>query len=439
MSRHLVVGSVLAIIATLPAAGQGTGARKGGFLEGAAAFVEKVRVIHEIRSTTAGEQFGWVARRIGDVDGDGVVDFATSAPTRAGGGRVFVYSSKKAELLFTRDGEPGQSYGQGVGPAGDVNGDGTPDVIVGAPANGKGKGRAHVLSGRDGKLIHELTSGDMNDWFGIKVCGCEDLDGDGRPELVVGASGADEGGKDTGSVYVFSGKTGEELDVVDGTVPGEKLGSSVDATRAGGHALIVAGAMGYRGRGRAYAWKASAKGLEPFFTIEASKAGARLGMYFVTIIGDVDADGVPDVYASDWADSSKAKGAGRVYVHSGKTGKRILTIDGHRAGENFGTSSSYAGDCNGDGHADLIVGAWQNADGGKSAGACYLHSGSDGSLLTKYTSAQSGDTLGFDSQGIGDVDGDGAIDFLLTSAWSAINGKRSGRIFIVAGPRPRRD
>jgi hypothetical protein len=88
----------------------------------------------------------------------------------------------------------------------------------------------------------------------------------------------------------------------------------------------------------------------------------------------------------------------------------------------------------GDGRADLIVGAWKNADGAAAAGRCTLVSGADGRVLTAYTSRMEQDTLGFDAVGLGDVDGDGGVDFLLSAAWSEAHGVQSGRVFIVAGP-----
>ncbi|MHC5012790.1 MAG: integrin alpha, partial [Planctomycetota bacterium] len=106
-------------------------------LEGNDLFVEDVDVLHAFVGEAANDQFGWVARKVGDLDGDGAVDFATSAPTKAIGGpaagRVYVYSSRTGRLLFRRDGTPGQRLGTGIGPAGDVNGDGVPDVAVGGP------------------------------------------------------------------------------------------------------------------------------------------------------------------------------------------------------------------------------------------------------------------------------------------------------------------
>ena len=74
-----------------------------------------------------------------------------------------------------------------------------------------------------------------------------------------------------------------------------------------------------------------------------------------------------------------------------------------------------------------------------SGGKVYLYSGASGKQLAAWTCKQQGDTFGFDATGLGDVDGDGAIDFLLTSAWSPVHGPKTGRVFIFAGlARPKR-
>ena len=65
-----------------------------------------------------------------------------------------------------------------------------------------------------------------------------------------------------------------------------------------------------------------------------------------------------------------------------------------------------------------------------------VHSGRDGRALQSFTGRVPGETLGFDAVGAGDADGDGATDFLVTSAWSFVNGLRSGRVYVVAGQRP---
>src|SRR6185436_5191936 len=107
-------------------------------------------------------------------------------------------------------------------------------------------------------------------------------------------------------------------------------------------------------------------------------------------------------------------------------------LTGDTAGEGFGTSASNAGDVDGDGVGDLVVGAWQFAGGAPSGGRVSLYSGKTGTLLKRYTCRIPGDTLGFDAVGIGDIDGDKVVDLLLTSAWSGIKGFHSGRVFVIS-------
>jgi len=409
-------------------------------LTGADAFVEDVEVLHEFHGEVAGEQYGCVARVIGDADEDGALDFVTSAPTRpidgAVCGHVDAFSGRTGERLWQRDGEPGERLGNGVAPAGDVDGDGLPDVIVGAPGGAGGRGRAYVLSGADGAELLVLEGQEAGRSFGLKVCGVADLDGDGLAELAVGAPAIGGPATAKGTVTIFSGDDGHALYRLEGTAAGEQFGSAVDAERAGARPLLVVGAMGHAGGGRAYVFRLGAEGAEPAFTIDPDATAANLGQYFVSLPGDLDGDGVGDVYASDWNNGGAGRQCGRVYVHSGATGRRLLTIDGHRPGEGFGTSPSVAGDVDRDGVPDLIVGAWQSGGAAPSGGACYLHSGKDGALLRTLTSKQPGDTLGFDAVGIGDVNGDGRVDFLLTAGWSPVHGARTGRVFIVAGTLP---
>ena len=135
---------------------------------------------------------------------------------------------------------------------------------------------------------------------------------------------------------------------------------------------------------------------------------------------------------TDFSNAAKGPSTGRAYVFSGKTGKSLLTLTGSGPGEGFGIGPAAAGDVDGDGRPDLIVGAWQYAGAAVSAGRAYLYSGSDGKLLKTYTCRIPGDTLGFDAVGLGDTDGDGTVDLLITSAWSGVKGNHSGRVFLIS-------
>jgi hypothetical protein len=152
----------------------------------------------------------------------------------------------------------------------------------------------------------------------------------------------------------------------------------------------------------------------------------------------MDGDGMREIFASDWSNDAKGHSTGRIYVHSGRTGQRLLTLTGETMGEGFGTSPSVAGDVDGDGRDDLIVGAWQYSRVAESAGRAYLYSGRDGRLLRTFTCRTPGDTFGFDAVGLGDVDGDGTVDLLITSGWSGASGHHSGRVFVISSGVPMR-
>jgi hypothetical protein len=391
-------------------------------------FVEDVRIVREWDGEAANDQFGWIARRLGDVDGDGVPDVVTSAPTAAkGAGRIYVYSTKTGARLWSADGDAdGDQLGSGVEAAGDTNRDGIPDVIASAPHGGY----ARVYSGRDGRVLLTMRAERQSDMFGVHAAGVGDVDRDGCADVIVGAPGAADG---AGRAYVYSGRTGALILTLAGERAGDRFGNAVAGeTDARGRFFLLVGAprAGERHVGRVYVYDALAA--KPTFVIDADDTGAALGGMFLAVPGDVDGDGTPDVYASDWQNAARGPSTGRVYIYSGATGRRLFAFTGETAGEGFGTSPSVAGDVDGDGRPDFIVGAWQYSGAAVGGGRAYLYSGKDGRLLKTYTCRTPGDTFGFDSVALGDVDGDGTVDFLITSGWSGVSGFHSGRVFIIS-------
>ena len=397
-------------------------------------FVEPVRIIHEWRAETKGDQFSWIARGVGDVDGDKVADVLTSAPTFGangqpnGPGKVYVYSGRSAKLIWERVGEAGDQLGTGLEAAGDVNRDGVNDVIAGAP----GTGKAYVYSGRDGKTLLTLK-GTVEEGYGSSTASAGDQNGDGYADVIVGAPSSNAAGQGAGRAYVISGKDGSTLATLDGEQAGDAFGSIVAGNRSGKRTPVLVGAPGggANNRGAVYSFADVQK--NGTVVITADSTGAALGAMFTSLIGDVNGDKVPDIYASDFSNSAKGPATGRAYIRSGKDGRPLLTLTGENPGDGFGIGSADVGDVNKDGYDDVLLGAWQYSAAAASGGRIYLFSGKDGSVLRTITGRVPGETLGFDATGVGDVDGDGVVDLLVTSSWSNINGFRSGRMYVIAG------
>jgi hypothetical protein len=198
---------------------------------------------------------------IEDISGDGVPDLlASTGPDLLTGGRVYVFSGADGALVRTLA-NGSWDFGSAVAAVGDVNDDGIEDVIVG-DREVFGNGRAHLFSGADGAPIHSFVSPNpiTNGGFGASVSGVGDVDGDGVPDLAVGAR-RELGDTDvrSGRAYVFSGATGALLHELSSPFPeaGGLFGLVGIGPANGGEAYVVIGAQGEDGgeeqnAGRAY-------------------------------------------------------------------------------------------------------------------------------------------------------------------------------------------
>ena len=342
-------------------------------------------------------------------------------------------SSLDGTTGFRLDGEgSGDGAGRSVSSAGDVNGDGFDDVIVGAwfgdSATTNSTGTGYVVFGRSGGFASgiDLSSLDgasgfrldgvtQSDYTGDSVSSAGDVNGDGFDDLIIGARSADPGGDaEAGSSYILFGKSGGFASVIN-------LGA-------------LDGTTGFR--------------------LDGDSAGDRSG-YSVSSAGDVNGDGFGDLIVGALGADPNGSYSGSSYVVFGKSegfssainlallnGSTGFQLNGVSDSDRSGRSVSSAGDVNGDGLADLIVGA-DRADSLVESGSSYVVFGrSSGftpqinlSTLNGTTGVRLDGVMPFDRSGFsvssaGDVNGDG-FDDLITGAYNGDAG--AGASYVVFG------
>lgn len=333
----------------------------------------------------------------------------------------------------------GDRLGEAVSGAGDVNGDGFADVIVGAPfadSNGLDSGTVRVLSGADGSSLRTFWGQHAGDQFGRSVRGAGDVNGDGFADLIVGAPRADTNGADSGSAYVLSGANGSTLHVFSGDSAGDQFGWSVSGAGdvdGDGFADLVVGApfadVGGANSGMARVFSGVSGAV--LYSTFGDGAGDRLG-WSVSGVGDVDTDCFDDVVVGMPFDDNNGTDSGSVRLLSGPAGNVLWTVFGKASGDRLGWSVSGAGDSDGDEIPDVVAGAPWNDTKGSDAGHCRVLSGVNGwPLFTVHGDA--GDNLGWSVGGCGDVDGDGTADVIAGSPRHDAGGTDAGRASVWSG------
>ncbi|MBK7253013.1 MAG: FG-GAP repeat protein [Ignavibacteria bacterium] len=414
----------------------------------------------------ANDQFGTSVSSAGDVNGDGFNDLIISAPLNdAGGsnaGRVYVYFggsilNNVADLTMTGTAASDQ-FGFSVSSAGDVNSDGYSDVIVGANVNDAGgtdAGRAYIyFGGNSPDTIPDviMTGAAAGDQFGISVSSAGDVNGDGFSDVIAGAFGNDAGGTDAGRTYIYYG--GSVMNnvadgIMTGAVAGDAFGysvSSADDINGDGFSDVIVGAYlndaGGSNAGRSYVYFGGiSSDTIADLILTGAAAGDQFG-YSVSTSGDVNGDSYNDIIIGAPLNDAGGADAGRAYIYYGGNSPDTITdvtINGAAAGDQFGYSVSSAGDVNGDGFSDVIVGAILNDAGGSNAGRAYVYFG--GSAVNNVsdvimTGAAANDRFGYSVSSAGDMNGDGFSDVLAGAPLNDIGGGNIGRTYLYVSSAP---
>ena len=310
---------------------------------------------------------------------------------------LLVPALTNAQVLIakvTRIGNPNPvanaAFGTSVAGIGDVNGDGIGDLIVGSP----GLDKVSIISGKDQSVLRTIGDPDglTGYEFGFSVIGVGDWDGDGVDDFAVSAPGAP------------------------GVVPLPCVLPPCPVNPQWGRAFVISGATG----------SVIKKFVPPGETLQFG--------YAMTPLGDINGDGKPDLAVG--APMLTTKSAGSVYALSGVDGSQIWKATESGAGlsqtqpiASFGATLAALHDINGDGRADLVVGAPFHDDGtGKMSGAAYVLSGSDGTQLRSHTPLQlsTEDRFGVSVTNIGDQNSDGKDDYM-------VGDSKASKVYLFSG------
>jgi hypothetical protein len=263
---------------------------------------------------SAGQGLGGSIRSLqSDIDGDGIDDFIVGAPnidpTLAP--MAYVYSGANGALLFSKSGQAGSNFGAAVARAGDVDGDGICDFYVGSPfyddtTHGK-VGRIAAFSGADGKKLWSFDGFLVASYFGYSIAQPGDLDNDGVPDCIVGAPfDVDWSFTQTGTVYAISGATGSMIWSVSGDSAGDMFGWDVRSTSGDidgdGQKDFIVGAPGNATRPGYARTFSGAFGYQLNTYVEHTVDPTGFYIYYGWSVcgGDFNGDGRTDVLIADY-------------------------------------------------------------------------------------------------------------------------------------------
>jgi hypothetical protein len=414
-------------------------------------------------------RFGYSAGLAGDVNGDGYDDLIVGAYSFDNGslnaGAAFVFHGSATGLSATPDWtvefpQFEAFFGRSVGTAGDVNGDGYDDVIVGAYGYGDGQtneGAAFVYHGSATGLstTPAWTAESNRYWalFGNSVATAGDVNGDGYADVIVGAPQFRRRQEDEGRAFVYHGSATGLSTTPDWTAePNQAFAQFGYSVRSAGDVNgdsyddVIVGAPfydnGQDNEGGAFVFHGSAAGLSatPDWANEPDQVNANFGRSVGTA-GDVNGDGYADAIVGAYGYDNGQTDEGVAFAYHGSTGGLSATPDwtaeSDQASANFGVSVGTAGDVNGDGYADAIVGAYFYDHGETNEGAAFLYLGTIAGLSDSRTrcpeSDQSDAQFGTSVGAAGDMNGDGYADVFGGAPFFDSRQGNEGVVFVWPG------
>lgn len=425
-------------------------------------------------SNQASAEYGVSVSSAGDVNGDGYADVIVGAdrfedilPSQLDEGCIFIYYGASAGLATSPSWSYESNWCQGqigvtVACAGDVNGDGYSDIITGAPYYEEVAARLDAGSawlflgsatGPSATSSWSIVGDQASGFYGMSVAGAGDVNGDGFSDVVVGASGYDNGQSDEGRVWLYRGSaaglstTSNWTSEVNQNVANYGASvASVGDLNGDGYSDMVVGAPGYDNgqtdEGSAFVFHGSASGpaTTADWTGESNQAAASFGSA-VAGAGDVNGDGYADLLVGAPLYDSLQTNQGRLFIYHGSASGLVATpartLEVNQSGAFFGTSVAGAGDINGDGYSDIIVGADGYDNVLTNEGAAFVYYGSLSGVGTSSdwsaTSAQGAASFGKSVAGAGDVNGDGYADVIVGAPYYDNGQTNEGRAFVYHG------
>lgn len=346
---------------------------------------------------------------------------------------VLLARNASAQLeAWSLSGQTDAHFGQTLANAGDVDGDGLDDLLVGEPyydpTGITDAGCVCIYSGANHTLIRAHDGADANGEFGRSVAGAGDVDLDGFADYVVGSPFIDaNGGTDNGFVVLYSGATGNVIWTLTGA-SGDKLGwaaAGVDDVDGDLKPDVLVSSFTL-GTVKLYDDKGHV-----IYTVSGS-ASTDFG-FSLSACGDLDGDGLRDFLIGEPLYSlvfPKRLDCGRVHARSGATGAELFNFVGAGVGDTLGTTVGAIGDVDGDRIPDLIAGGTLSQN---YAGIVVVASGKDGSTIRTHHGANSNDLLGTSIAGMRDMNHDRVDDYVVGVPGFLGSGGGGGAVMVYSG------